>query len=174
MLLAFGFAAVRAGSSSEICLGASLTSENLQISACSSGLGLTRVEYVGSTPPSPYATEFDKRKVVIAQGQDARLVRNAAGIETGPHGASLSRTRLVRPPEEDQLASRKMSRAGSSFEGWTVWVESIQYAAQGAMPGFTMDCATALRTEKVAATAVAECFALEERQRFFSILRTLR
>ena len=156
------------------CASLVLSFENLTQSECSNQDGLTVFRYLGKTTSSPYATEFDQRSVLVARGLNAKAVRAAAGIDAGPKGMSLNQSRLARPLAEDQIARRSPLKASVRHREWTIMTERVQYAAQGRAPGFVVDCATALRSSQRETTAVAECFPLEERQRFLRTLEAIR
>lgn len=126
--------------------------------------------YRDSAPLSPYATEFDRRNVVVARSADPVFFIEAAGLGGAGKVRNLTQTRLVTPPAVDQLQRRQVAKAVARHAGWTVYTEHLVYKAQGNARGFVIDCATGIRSGRGKATAVAECFALEERARF---LRTL-
>jgi hypothetical protein len=156
------------------CATPVLVTDLLARSECDSQDGITRSRFLGAAPSSPYATEFDRRSVAVARGHDPKAVSEAAGVILLSRGARLQRTRLTRPPAEDQIARRTAVRATSKYRQWTVMMERVQYSAQGGAPGFVVDCATALSSTARETTAVAECFALEDRQRFLRTLDEIR
>jgi len=159
---------------STTCSGLALDAEGLQQTECSTKDGLTVVRYHGPAPSSVYATEFDRRAVTVASGVNARIVREAAGITSGARGMSIGRSRLVKPPVEAQIVHRTTAKKTQKHLHWTILVEEMQYGAQGDAPGFVIDCATALRSNRYGTIAVAECFPLEERQRFLRTLRAIK
>ena len=152
------------------CLGPTLVAEGLQQAECSIQWGLTVERYMDSVPLSAYATEFDRRSVTVVHGANAKAVSDAAGVAGGSRAMDNGRSRLVKPPIEDQIAHRISAKSTQKYLQWTIWMERIQYRAQGGSLGYVIDCATALRSNQHCTTAVAECFPLEEQQRF---LRTL-
>lgn len=156
------------------CTGLALAAEGLQQTECSSQNGLTVTRYLGTAPRTVYETEFDRRAVTVANGANAKLVREAAGITSGARGMSIVQSRLVKPPVEDQIVHRTPAKETQRHLHWTVWTEQIQYGAQGGAPGFVIDCATALRSNRHGTTAVAECFPLEERLRFLRTLESIK
>lgn len=174
VLLAITTYAAQANELSTKCTSLALASEELQQTECSTKNGLTVTRYLGPAPVSVYATEFDRRSVTVANGENAKLVREAAGLTSNSHGMSMAQIRLVKPPVEDQIIHRIPAKATQRYLQWTVWTEEIQYGTQGGAPGFVIDCATALRSNRHGATAVAECFPLEERQRFFHTLKAIK
>ncbi|MEY4581319.1 MAG: hypothetical protein RL701_6022, partial [Pseudomonadota bacterium] len=151
-LLCLCLGSARADATSE-CAGSVLITDSLTQSECSSQDGITVSQFVGATPSSPYATEFDRRTVAVVRGHDAKSVRQAAGFVNGSRGIALPQSRLARPPAEDQIARRVADRATSRYRKWTVMTEKIQYGAQGGAPGFVLDCATALRSNQRETTA---------------------
>lgn len=169
-LLAMATHGAQANGTPTTCPGSALVAEELQRIECSRQQGLTVERYVDQVPSSAYATEFDRRAVTVVHGANAKAVRDVAGISSGIRGMSVGHSHLVKPPLEDQIAHRSMTKATQKHLQWTIWTEQIQYGAQGGAPGYLIDCVTALRSNQHCTTAVAECFPFEERQRF---LRTL-
>lgn len=143
-------------------------------SECSSRDGVTISTFLGPAALSPYATEFDRRTFVVARGQDAMAVRNVAGLIEVPRGTVKTQITLAQPPLQDQITRRDAKRVASSHRQWVVRSESVQYTAQGGVPGYVVECATAIRSKRLETVAAAECFSLEERKRFLRTLDALR
>ena len=130
-------------------------------------------QYRDVAPLSPYATEFDRRNVIVARSADPVFFVEAAGVRGAGRMQSLAQTRLVTPPAVDQLRRRQVTRAVGRHAGWTVYTEHLIYKAQGGARGFVIDCATGLRSGGKYTTGVAECFAVEERPRFLRMLEAI-
>lgn len=136
--------------------------------------GLVVQRYEESQSGNPYATDLDRRVVVVARGERLEALMRAAGIASASGKQSLGKTLLVQPPLEDQVHRRSPSGAARKHKRWQLWSEAVEYGAQGSAQGFTIDCVTAIRNERPYATAVAECFPLEERKRFLLMLERIR
>jgi hypothetical protein len=129
--------------------------------------------YFGPTPSSPYATAFDRREVLVA---------HASKQESNPIGSHPARspTRWLAPPMEDQIYRQSEASAARSHGRWRISTSTVEYGTQGGLPGFFLSCATATRpagkktSATKAVTIVAECFAPEERQRFYRTLDSTR
>jgi hypothetical protein len=165
--------AARADGMTAACENPTTSTAGLRTTNCSLERGVSIVRLTGAEPLSPYATEFDKRSVVFATGADSKAVKSAAGIHEESNVLSKREGGLVIPPEFDQIARRSPAKSFKHGQ-WIVVSERIQYAAQGGAPGFVVDCATAIRGDKQRTVAVAECFPLEERQRYLRTLESVR
>lgn len=141
---------------------------------CVDEKGLVVQRYEESSPPTAYATDLDKRTVAVARSEQVEALMQAAGIVSKSRRQALPRTLLLQPPMKDQVHHRAPPRAARKHKQWQLWTEEVQYGAQGGSPGFVIDCVTAIRTEPKYATAVAECFPLEERTRFLSTLDKIK
>lgn len=147
---------------------------NLRQTSCNEQDGVETRKYSGSEPTSPYATEFDRRQVVIAKSADTAKLQQVVGLKVTGQTLKMPRIQLVTPPFEDQISQRKSMSKPERRNGWVIVTERIQYAAQGGRPGFVMDCSTAVHRRKKDSAAVAECFPLEERDRFLHTLDSVR
>lgn len=133
--------------------------------------GTGRIEhYQDAAPPSPYATEFDRRNVAVARSADPSFFVETAGLRGRGSAQTLTQTLLVTPPAVDQLRQRRVAQMVKRYRGWVVNIEHLAYKAEGDKPGFVFNCATAMRSGVQNTTALAECFGVEEMPRF---LRTL-
>lgn len=156
------------------CEGLSLDSAELRLLGCSDRNGVVLCTYVGSTDASPYATEFDRRTVVIACGAESPSLRAMIGVPLEEKDAGGYRTLLARPPEEEQVVRRTPDSSVQNYFGWQVYSERVDYGAQGGMSGYTIDCATAIKATERYTSAVSECFSVEKRNRFLQTLPQVR
>lgn len=117
-----------------------------------------------STPAllSPYATAFDQRSLTVAYSRDARALKAASG--------SLP---LLRPPMAEQI-SKKASMSKASYGRWVISSEMIEYGSPGGAVGFALSCSTAIRSRPTLTLALAECYPLEQRERFLQTLDSVR
>lgn len=117
-----------------------------------------------STPAllSPYATAFDQRSLTVAYSKDARALKAAS--------RSLP---LLRPPMAEQI-SKKEPMSKTSYGHWIISSEMIEYGSPAGAPGFILSCSTATRSRPTLTLAVAECYPLEQRERFLRTLNSLR
>jgi hypothetical protein len=159
---------------SMVCPGPKLSEVVLQQTSCEERTGLTAIRYSDVGASSAYATAFDRRSVVVLFGHDVHAVKSEAGLPARSSEHSLYCVKLVEPPFADQIESRKAAKRPIRHRTWTVLTERVQYEAQGGAAGFVIDCATAMKSSKGGSVAIAECFALEERQRFFRTLDLVR
>lgn len=135
---------------------------NLRLMECQSKTGGVLAYYAGANKGAEYSTEFDKRRVVIA------VARGDAQLKKLVPGAGAERTRLVDPPQPEQIRRRESKR--TTHKGWTLYHEVVQYVGPSGGPGFVLECVSASTRDKNQAFAVEECFLLEEKQRFLSVL----
>lgn len=175
VMLALGVASVSAENSPE-CAKTNFIGVLFTQTECTTQDGVTVSQFLGTAPSSPYATEFDRRAFAfaVARGQNTESVRRVAGIVKGFRGAATTQSFLSPPPSQAQIARRDASGAARSHHQWIVMFERVQYAAQGGVPGFVIDCATAIRSNRSETVEAAECFPLEERKRFFRTLDAIR
>ena len=136
-------------------------------------LGSVTIErYRGEKKSSPYATDFDRRELVVADG-----IISMAGLAkiVSPDNASSSFNSfdLLQPPMTDQIfrVSRLPLRM---FQTWAISADIVRYKTQGDVPGFDLTCALAKRTVYTKSTAVMECFPSEGRANFYSVLNSLK
>lgn len=142
----------------------------IDMATCDKPSGLSRFTFIDSQPTSPYATDFDRRHVVVISSMNANLVRSTSGFRNTGNALSIAKTQLVSPPNEDQIASRNILEKVIKKSDWLIVTERVQYGVQGGLPGFVIDCSTAFRKRKTNSFAVAECYPLEQRQRFYELL----
>jgi hypothetical protein len=152
------------------CVALPLMTESLSPSECVCQDGLKAMRYQDAEPSSPYSTDFDRRKVAIVLSRDLRRVREAAGI-AGLAGEKT--THLISPPVEEVIVKRSSEEIRSNYRDWRVSLESIEYGSQGGGAGFTFDCGTATLLKSGRSIAVAECFPVEERTRYFKLMDTI-
>jgi len=71
-----------------------------------------------------------------------------------------------------QIKWRHVSKEKIKKNGWVIFVEDVQYAAQGQVAGFPIECRTAIhqRLPTGGVVAASECFAYEDRESFLRIL----
>lgn len=140
-------------------------------SISNSELSQTQCRMVGSvtvetysTPAllSPYATAFDQRSLTVAYSKDARALKAASGSFL-----------LLRPPMAEQI-SKKEPMSKTSYGHWIISSEMIEYGSPGGAPGFVLSCSTAIRSRPTLTLAVAECYPLEQRERFLQALDSVR
>jgi len=175
LLLATLISSTARGDVSKDCQPPSLASSDLHISSRSDRNGVFLSTYIDSKPASPYATEFDQRKVVIAYSANDSSLIAMAGIPIQGEDARGYRTQLSPLPESDQAIRRIPELKVQNHLGWRIYIERVEYGAQGGGIGYAVDCATALKAiAQKKMTAVSECFALEHRQRFMETLTLVR
>lgn len=169
-LLACG-AAVADGES-VICTEPILPGLRLVEARCDVEGGTSAFSFSGPEPTSPYASEFDQRRVVIAKATSKAKLSFSRGFDLDASGRPLSSAgpQLISPPHEDQIVQREHLKKGIKKRGWHIATERIGYGVQGGGGGYVVDCSTATRWHKSYALAVAECYPLEERQRFIKTL----
>ena len=167
---AIGFA----NEASAKCTAPKIVSDTLAITECAQKNQVTLVTYREPSSLSPYATALDQRSVVVGYGPDMKQVKEAAGILSNNGSDYLSRTLLTAPPMAEAVESRKPTSSSTNRGRWVVFFEQIQYGAEGGGQGYVIDCGTALKTVQATAIAVAECFSLEDRQRFLNTLDQIR
>lgn len=163
-----------AGEADTSCSALSLTDEKLEQAECTTLNNVILVKYLGPIPDSPYATEFDRRKISLARSNEAQNVKTIAGIADSVRGMTLERSNLIQPPLENHIANRTLPKTAQKYRNWNIWIEKIQYGAQGGAQGFAIDCATALNITPQGAIAVAECYPLEEQRRFLRTLNKIK
>lgn len=143
----------------------------LDHASCEQAAGLTKFVLKSNTSSSPYATDFDLRHVVIVKSNRFGLVQEAAGIKGSGTAMLVSETRLITPPVETQIVNRKVNKRPTKRGKWVIFTERVQYGAQVAA-GFVLDCSTAVRQLTTEYSAVAECYPLEEKARFWKMLES--
>lgn len=134
--------------------------------------GVSAFSLSGPEPTSPYASEFDRRRVVIAKATSKDKLRFYRDLDSdsGSRPLSFAGLRLLSPPAENQIVQRIHLKKSIKKRGWHIATERVSYGAQGGAAGYVMDCSTATRWHKTHALTVAECYPLEERQRFVKTL----
>ena len=152
------------------CTAPRIVSDTLAMTEYAQKNQVTLVTYREPSSFSSYATELDQRSVVVGYGLNLKQVKEAAGVLSNNGKDYLSRTLLTAPPMTEAIESRKPTRSSTNRGPWVVFFEQIQYGAEGGGQGYVIDCGTALKTEEGTAIAVAECFSLENRQRFLNTL----
>lgn len=156
------------------CAGRTLFAKaDLLRTECTTSNGVTTERYVGTKHTSPYATAFDQREMVVVHGNDPGSVKTAAGIEIDPRHPSAEPP-LLSPPLKDQISRQGKALAARAYKRWHVSAFQVDYGAQGGFPGFFLVCATATRSSAKATAIVSECFAPEERERFYGTLDSMR
>lgn len=174
LFLLLGCQAASADDIAKGCAGRTLFPEaELLRTLCSASGGVTIERYVGMKQTSPYATAFDQREMVVVYGNDPTSVKAAAGIDADPnrpHAAS----RLLSPPLKDQISRQRKPGFARTYRRWHVSTFQVEYGTQGGRPGFFLVCATATRSSAEATAIVEECFAPEERERFYGTLDSMR
>lgn len=160
-------------SSGALACGLPVSLDGLNDVGRESSGALTIVRYMENESPSSYRTDFDKRTVVVAVGPNPLVVNEVAGVSSRARGMEVRRTLLADPPYKEQIVERHFSREVHHHRNWAIWREEIQYGAQGHSAGYTIDCATAYKSRRLGATAVSECFSLENWQRFLGTLDSL-
>lgn len=118
--------------------------------------------YSASALLSPYATAFDQCSVAVAYSKDARALKSALGDVP-----------LLRAPMADQI-SKKEPMPKTNYRHWVISSEMIEYGSPGGAPGFVLSCSTAIRSRPTLTLAVAECYPLEQRERFIHTLDSVR
>lgn len=137
--------------------------------SCTASPDSVRVEtYEGTAPLPPGATDFDKRIFVLARGAQAKAVAARAGIKSDAH-RFVTQSRLLQPPQPNQVTSRQHLAAPRHHKGWSVSIEVVDYSTPGKTPGYAVMCATALRLRPSPAVA-AQCFPFGEQQGFLKRL----
>lgn len=142
---------------------------SLSRTACENSRSVTIERYSSPKPASPYASDFDRREVVIASGKTVESIRAVAGIRVGPSARQVQ-TDLLHPPFADQIGKRYPLPKTSRYRHWVISYEQIEYGAQSSAQGFPLECATAIRSTTRATKIVAECSPLGERARFSKTL----
>jgi hypothetical protein len=154
------------------CNSAAKTFGDLVLSSCSNTDNVLILKYQQNTKTSPYATEFDSRSIFMASSDDENALFRRIGLRKTQRGLLLVSTQLAKVPEPDQINHRKVVKTQTNRGAWIVFFEEMQYASQGQAPGYAMECGTAIR--RIATlpniSAVSECFAYENKQRFLQIL----
>jgi hypothetical protein len=151
---------------------ASFSLDQLSMTDCTTEAGVLVLKYANIGTDSPYATEFDRRDLSIALSDNRAVLLRKIGAKISRRGISLRTTLLASPPHSSQIKDRRMSPNPARAGKWIIFIEDIQYAAQGTAPGFPIECGTAVRLNDsgVRAVAVSECFTYENKQRFLSTL----
>jgi hypothetical protein len=146
--------------------------DNLTMASCATEGGVRVLRYEEGISRSPYASEFDKREFFVAESNNVDVLANRVGIRKTRHGLALRTTLLASAPEPSQIASRDALRKTTASNNWTIFAEHVQYAAQGSVMGFTIECGTAiqLHPSKGKFLAASECFSLENKKRFLATL----
>jgi hypothetical protein len=144
----------------------------MELIECRAEDDVTYFRYGSSEPASPYATEFDRRSIVLLSGLDANKVIGIAGLSTDKR--SRFGGKLIDPPMAGHIKSRDVLKLKRKFAGWMLYGERIQYLSQAGLGGFVIDCVTAKGLKGGQTLVVAECFPLEERDRYLKTLKELR
>lgn len=143
-----------------------LMGSELHQSSCEEAGGVLMAVF-SSSAESPYATDLDVRKVVVARSSDAARLAGIFGFTGFPRQPTYQGMRLLEIPHQDQVETVALEKP-YQVDGWQIGQQIIQFSEQGNAPGFSMVCATAFSAERMLATA--ECFPMEEQERF---VRTL-
>lgn len=117
-----------------------------------------------------YASELDRRKIVIAYGLNPKLIREISGFENNAN-FDIRKSKLNQPPYFDKFA-KIFKEKSKSIDGWLVAVDQIQYRAMQGKTGYAMLCAAAFKAGKLA-ISVSECFPFEDRPKFYQTLGKL-
>lgn len=152
------------------------TLDGLALSNCIESNDVVVLKYQQTVPASPYATEFDRRSFFIALSKDSEALFERIGMRTSGQTVSLVSTLLAHPPEQDQILHRQVSKTKIEQGDWVVSLEEIQYEAQGQVAGYMMECGTAIRRQPSTGEIIAasECFAYEDKERFFQTLSKVK
>jgi len=108
------FSYVHAESTSPNCHDVTVILDHLTLANCQMMANVVVMNFHGTPPTSPYATEFDKRNFVLAISKDVNALLKQAGIKTTKSGTSLISTTLVHPPYEDAILIRHVSKKKSA------------------------------------------------------------
>lgn len=141
-----------------------LSFESMRRVSCETSNGLILEKYRGDQLESPYATEFDQRKVGLAYGQ--RLNSEFSIFSKNSLSLKLTPPSLITPPLTDQIKSRHIRPGLKVHRNWKIFNEHIEYVAEGGKTGFVLNCATAIRFFEKKAMVIGECFPLEESNLF--------
>jgi hypothetical protein len=120
---------------------------------------------------SPHATALDERRVVVVVADSGGRALSALRRGCRPDNeVGLVDCQLAFAPMDDLVTSRQSVDAPVKLGAWTITQERVSYGAQGGAVGFQMDCATAIGPRKSRTVAIFECFPLEQRKRFLSMV----
>ena len=140
---------------------AAISNSDLNQTQCRIVGAVTVETYSASALLSPYATAFDQRSLIVAYSKDARALKAASrGLP------------LPLAPMADQI-SKKQPMPKTNYRHWSISSEMIEYGSPGGAPGFVLSCSTAIRSRPALTLAVAECYPLEQRERFLKTLNSL-
>lgn len=148
------------------CANSSLSlSENLVRTECKKIESIIIEAYQSTDSKSSYVTEFDKRTIVIARGENLDI-KNISDI----HQNFLRQNKLITPPFSDQI-DKIESQKKSIHNNWKISMRILTYSNQNReSPGYAIKCATAKRSIKKTHTIFSECFPFEEENRFIQTL----
>lgn len=156
-----------------ICAEPVLPGLHIAKAYCDMESGRSTFSFSGPEPTSPYTSDFDRRRVVIAKATSTSKLKLPGSLGAESRSRRSTGIQLIAPPVEDQIVQREHIKKTVKKRGWKIVTERVTYGAQGGVPGFAMDCSTATRWQKTFTLAVAECYPLEERQRFIKTLELI-
>jgi hypothetical protein len=173
LVLSVGLHTLVAAQTSVECVNPPLlAAKEINRSSCRLLVGTTVERYLENKPTSAYATEFDRRELAVAYGKNSARVKAVAGID-GDVKNSLVESQFLEPPFVNLISKvfpmKRFRRRGN----WVIYAVQIEYGAQGGAPGFPLCCSTALRSSNKKTIVIAECFPLEERERFYQTLDSI-
>lgn len=156
-----------------ICIEPALPGLHVVEIQCDVAHGRVVFSFSGPEPTSPYASDFDRRRVAIAKATSTRRLKLPGGPGAESHSPRSAGFQLLSPPAQEQIVQREEVKKAVKKSGWHIVTERVSYGAQGGRFGFVMECSTATHWHKTYALAVAECYPLEERQRFVKTLELI-
>ena len=128
-------------------------------------------EYLGDKPNSPYATEFDQRKLIVAYGKKLKPVTFA--VEINYKNPSTPNDNFLRPPAVDEI-SEIGSVKKRKLKIWSISTRQVQYLSQGGRGGFVLMCSTAVGTFNNTIVGLSECLPFERVDEFKEVLKSIR
>lgn len=155
------------------CEYLSIGSTSIKLTECTVEGGVTVAAYAEIHRLSPYATEFDQRKVTVAHSLNETTLLQFSGFSLPSSRPVLNKTVLAQVPLEDQISKRHVVEKISVHHRWVVVFEEIEYF-NPKDPGFPLVCATALTHIEQTHISAGECFELGQTQRFFDLLDGMR
>lgn len=129
-------------------------------------------EYLGEKPSSPYATEFDQRKLIVAYGKKSTPVISAVEINYKNPPIPDDKN-LLRPPAVDEI-SKIGSMKKKKLKIWSIWTRQVQYLSQGGRAGYVLLCSTAVGTFNNTIVGLSECLPFEMIDEFNEMLKSIR
>lgn len=158
-------------SSPNLCSGISLADSSLTLQKCDSNGNIIYATYKGKESDSPYATEFDEKKLIVAISNNKSDLMNASGFYPESSKLKFDKTKLDVIPSPEQISSRKVSKPIEK-NGWIINREDIQYFDPKGS-GYIISCATALKYQEGNSIAVSECLPYGQLDEFIELLRNL-